>query len=159
MLCVVHKQVTFGFTSPIAWDKAPNRYGQKTVAVDPSGATPQTDAEWKSSLASVGSHLIMLAVHQGIIDLEDLKSVALGEVFTISDLLRKRNKPDAEAVDDMCAAAKAVRCVWSLMACMCMPLVGVGVCTVSLRADAVAGSAACTDRMKSDPCMADGYAG
>lgn len=98
-------QVTFGFTSPISWDKSPNKYGQKTIAVDPTGAEDGDEAAKRSSLASVGCHLLMIAVHQRIITLDDLEGLALGEAFTVSQLVLKRKgttEADALKVDDMC---------------------------------------------------------
>lgn len=97
-------QVAFGFTSPLVSDKCPNRYGQKTIAIDPTGAVAETEDEWRSALASVGGHLLMLAGYQGIIDVTDLDGLALGQPFTLCDLVKRRSHPelrDPDSVGDM----------------------------------------------------------
>ena len=55
-------QVSFAFSSPLVWDKAPNSFGQKAVVVDPTGVAVEEEEDWLVTAASVGSHLIRLAV-------------------------------------------------------------------------------------------------
>lgn len=90
-------QLAFAFVCPIPWDKAPNRHGQKVVAVDPSFSVwPGDEGNCCSNprvaahIASVGSHLLMLAVHQGLISLSDLDGLKVGETFTVKTLLQRR---------------------------------------------------------------------
>lgn len=103
-------QVAFGFTSPIPWDKAPNGFGQKTFAVDPSGCVVEED-DWRTSVACVGSQLLMLAIHEGIIELEDLQGLALGQVFTLFDLVSKRDVEAAREIKDMYVASSTPRII------------------------------------------------
>lgn len=94
-------QVAFGFSSPIPWDKAPNKYGQKTFAVDVSGEKLKK-AKDSEDLACVGNLLLMLAVHQGIITLGDLEGLELGEGYTIPKIVELRNARTGRS--DLCPA-------------------------------------------------------
>lgn len=108
-------QVSFAFSSPLVWDKAPNSFGQKAVVVDPTGVAIKEEEDWLVTAASIGSHLLRLAVAQRIIDYDDLEGCAIGEVFKLSDLIKKRGNvpvaanaphprytPTVTQVDDMC---------------------------------------------------------
>lgn len=104
-------QVAFGFSSPIPWDKSPNRYGQKTFAVDVTGEKLKKLQD-SADLACVGNLLIMLAVHQGIISLGDLEGLVLGQGYNISDIVEMRNARkgsvdlSARDVKQMCGSPK-----------------------------------------------------
>ena len=83
-------QVTFSFGFVIAWDKCPNKFGAKNVVQDAMGIECHEDEEWRDNLASVGLHLLSLAVHQGIIKVSDLQSLEIGVPFKLSHLIRRR---------------------------------------------------------------------
>lgn len=74
------------------------------MAVDPTGAETAGDDVLRASLASVGCHLLMLAVHQQIITLDDLNGLALGQPFTVQELVAKRDTAAAARVGDMCVS-------------------------------------------------------
>lgn len=105
---LVAMQVAFGFTSPIPWDKAPNQFGQKTFAVDPSGCVVEED-DWRATIACVGSQLLMLAMRQGLIELGDLKGLALGEPFTLRSLVKKRDPVEADRMKHRCVHVPVIK--------------------------------------------------
>ena len=114
-------QVSFAFSSPLVWDKAPNSFGQKVVVVDPTAVVVEEEEDWLVIAASVGSHLIRLAIAQRIIEYEDLEGCAIGKVFKLSDLVKRqgdrprpadaptpRPSPVGDLVDEMCEILSVV---------------------------------------------------
>lgn len=80
--------------------------------VDCTGVAVNSEDEWLTTAASIGSHLIRLAVAQQIIEFEDLEGLVPGERFKLGELVQKRwqrsktpNRytPDPKHVGDMCA--------------------------------------------------------
>lgn len=105
-------QVAYAIASPLPQDKSPNVFGQKAIVVDCTGVVVDKNDEWLATAASVGSHLIRLAIAQQIIDFEDLDGLVPGERFKLEDLIRRRTErrqvrdrysPDPRHVGDMCA--------------------------------------------------------
>lgn len=99
----------------IAWDKAPNVFGIKNVVVDNTAALNEEDADWHNSLGSVGEHLLSIAIHQRVIEVADLADLKVGDVFKLSDLIKKRKSTrphhaTAADVDAMCVARSSHRC-------------------------------------------------
>lgn len=105
MLCV---QVCFAVAFELTWDKAPNRYGFKTAAVNPIGAKMDAST-WDTRVASLGGQLLLMALQQGVLFEEDLTDLCLGEAFTVSSLIARRAhvpaQGDAANAADMCASS------------------------------------------------------
>lgn len=108
-------QVAFAFFSPLVWDKSPNVFGEKAIAVDPTGVVVDSADEWRHCAASIGSHLLRLAISQGLIDADDLLGYKDGDIFTLEDVIAKRQslamsankkkrayEPRPRDVNDMC---------------------------------------------------------
>lgn len=83
-------QVSFAFTSPIPWDKAPNKFGHKTFAVDPTMVCVNQD---EADVALAGNLVIQIAIAQGIIEYEDLAGLKLGEGYSIAQIIENRKRP------------------------------------------------------------------
>lgn len=105
-------QIAYAFASPLPQDKVPNNFGQKAIVVDCTGVVVDKKDEWLATAASIGSHLIRLAIAQQIIDFEDLEELVPGERFKLADLLRRRAErqqpgksytPDPQLISNMCA--------------------------------------------------------
>lgn len=98
-------QVTFSFGFTIEWDKVANQFGAKNVVQDATARVCQEDEEWRDNLASVGLHLLSLAIHQCIITPVDLERLEIGKPFKLSHLIARRKSgnggPQAEEVDNM----------------------------------------------------------
>lgn len=91
----------------IAWDKAPNVFGVKNIVVDNTAALNEEGVNWNDSLGCVGEHLLSIALHQRVIDVEDLFNLKVGDSFKLSHLIKKRTSarpqdPTSEDVDAMC---------------------------------------------------------
>ena len=108
-LCV---QRSFAFVSKLVWDKSPNVFGQKAICVDPTGVVIDKQDEWLQTAASIGSHLLRLAIAQGIIEQTDLERTKVGVPFKVSELVQTRPEQDAathqytpnpQDIDKMCA--------------------------------------------------------
>lgn len=98
-------QVAFGFASGIPWDKAPNKFGQKTFAIDMTGGIVNiTPDKRQTDIACVGNLLLMLAIAQGLITLQDLHNLPLAEEFTVAQLVANRgHRQGHKDVGEMCA--------------------------------------------------------
>lgn len=77
---------------PLVWDKAPNKFGQKTIVIDSKGMVVDHTQAYEHTAASIGSHLLRLAILQGIIRQEDILKLPIGKAFTLKDLVERRNQ-------------------------------------------------------------------
>lgn len=91
-------QITFSMCAPIPWDKAPNLNGQKSMACDPTGVVRKDKDRWDADLGSIAHQFFALAMHQGLICPADLEGLRIGDMFTIPDLIARRQ--DASAAHD-----------------------------------------------------------
>lgn len=110
-------QIAYSFSAPLVTDKSPNSHGQKAFVVDVTGLVIDKADEWLATAASIGSHLIRLAMLQQIIDDEDLRHLKPGDSFTLAQLVQRRSRSAgagaAEApqrVDQMCGPIAPLSC-------------------------------------------------
>lgn len=85
-------QIAYAFSAPLVTDKSPNAHGQKALIVDVTGLVIDKADEWLATAASIGSHLIRLAILQQIISHEDLEHLEPGEAFTLPELVQRRSQ-------------------------------------------------------------------
>lgn len=103
-------------------DKAPNKFGAKVIAMNPTGnlvtcgervdlSEAEEDHRQDVDVASVGCQLLSMAMHQGLLLPEDLEHLPVGTAFTLPALIAKRRGAGAAALakrsEDMCAARSA----------------------------------------------------
>lgn len=118
-------QVGFGIVVHLIHDKAPNKFGAKVIAVNPTGnlmthsedsvTLDDDDAAHRqdADIASVGCQLLSMAMHQGLLRPEDLQHLPVGTAFTVPALIARREGAAAadlaERARDMCASSRALR--------------------------------------------------
>lgn len=78
------------------------------MAADPTGAIRADVDIWDTNVASLGCQLLAMALHQALLTHSDFENLALGQRFTVPQLIRRRGTVKAAALAD---AAKSM-CVF-----------------------------------------------